>query len=292
MSNLRSFFLAASVLYAVILPVHAADKEAPRENPLLDKINWIKGPGKATIGNVAEVQVPAGFMFTGAKGAQALLQAFGNPTSGNEIGFLTSTSMTWSVVFEFDDVGFVKDDDKDKLDGDAMLKSIKLGTEQANKQRKKMGASPITNVQWHQPPRYNEETHNLEWAIKGESDGEAILNYNTRLLGRKGVMSVTLLVDPEKMIETLPAYQALIKNYSFKQGERYAEYRQGDKLAKYGLAALVVGGAAAGAAKLGLFAWLAVLLKKAWKLVVVAVVGVTAFFKRLITGGRKESNLE
>jgi uncharacterized membrane-anchored protein len=55
-------------------------------------------------------------------------------------------------------------------------------------------------------------------------------------------------------------------------------------VAKYGLTALVVGGAAAGAAKLGMFGWLAVFIKKAWKAVVLAVVAVGAFLKRLIFG--------
>jgi len=68
-----------------------------------------------------------------------------------------------------------------------------------------------------------------------------VVNYNTRLLGRKGVMEVSLVVDPEKLSATMPAYQALLKDYDFKQGERYAEFRQGDKIAKYGLAALVTG---------------------------------------------------
>jgi uncharacterized membrane-anchored protein len=55
-----------------------------------------------------------------------------------------------------------------------------------------------------------------------------------------------------------------------------------------------VGGAAVGAAKLGMFAWLAVLFKKAWKLVVVAVAAVASFFKRLfgkLTGNRQQSSM-
>jgi uncharacterized membrane-anchored protein len=89
--------------------------------------------------------------------------------------------------------------------------------------------------------------------------------------------------------ETLPTFRNLLATYSFQTGQNYAEYRPGDKVAKYGLAALIVGGAAVGAAKLGLFAWLAVFLKKGWKLVVVAfaavVTGIKKFFGKLF--GRK-----
>ena len=150
-----------------------------------------------------------------------------------------------------------------------------------------MGAAPLHITGWEIPPRYNEQTHNLEWAIRGESEGSPVINYNTRLLGRKGVMEVNLVIDPEKLSAAMPAYQALLTDYSYKQGERYAEYRSGDKLAKYGLAALITGGAAAIAVKTGLFAGLILFFKKAAKLVVLAVLAVVVWLKKLIAGGRK-----
>jgi uncharacterized membrane-anchored protein len=265
----------------------AADQEPPKETSLLSRIQWTKGPAKGDLKSIAEVTVPEGFMFTGGKGTRQLMEAMGNPTSGSELGFLAPTSLVWFVVFDYSDVGYVKDDDKDKLDADKLLKSIKQGTEEANKYRQKMGASALHITGWEIPPRYNEQTHNLEWAIRGESEGQLVVNYNTRLLGRKGVMEVNLVIEPEKLGAALPEYQALLQNYSYKQGQRYAEYREGDKLAKYGLAALIAGGAAAVAVKTGLFASLILLFKKAWKLVAVAIAAVVAWFKRLISGGRK-----
>src|SRR6266487_1015491 len=287
MPNFRLLSLVICALYLPAWPAHAADPEASKGASFLDNINWTKGPAKAELKSLAQVQVPDGFLFTGAKGTQKLLEKMGNPTSGSELGFLAPTSLVWFVVFEFADVGYVKDDDKDKLDADKLLKSIKEGTEAANKYREKMGAAPLHITGWEIPPRYNEQTHNLEWAIRGESEGSPVINYNTRLLGRKGVMEVNLVIDPEKLNAAMPAYQALLTDYSYKQGERYAEYRSGDKLAKYGLAALITGGAAAIAVKTGLFASLILFFKKAAKLVVLAVLAVVVWLKKLITGGRK-----
>ena len=96
-------------------------------------------------------------------------------------------------------------------------------------------------------------------------------------------------VEPDKLPATLPVFRNLLAGYAFQTGQNYAEYRSGDKVAKYGLAALVLGGTAVGAAKLGLFAWLAVFLKKGWKLVVVAFAAVAAAFKKIVGklfGGR------
>ena len=118
------------------------------------------------------------------------------------------------------------------------------------------------------------------------------MNYNTRLLGRKGVMEVVLIVDADKLPQTLPAFRSLLANYSFQTGQNYAEYRPGDKVAKYGLAALVLGGAAVGAAKLGLFAWLAVFFKKGLKFVIIAVVAIIASIKKVLAKifGRRQSS--
>ena len=288
MPKLKLLPLLAFSLCLAISLIRAADEPASdTSESLLKRLNWIKGPARADLKSLAEIQVPEGFVFTGAKETRQLLEAMGNPTSGSELGFLAPTSLAWFVVFEFSDVGYVKDDDKDKLNADKLLKSIKAGTEQANQFREKMGAAPLHITGWEIPPHYNEQTHNLEWAIRAESEGHPVINYNTRLLGRKGVMEVNLVIDPEKLNTAMPAYQTVLKDYSYKAGERYAEYHQGDKLAKYGLAALITGGAAAVAVKTGLFASLIVLFKKGWKLVVLAVAAVVAWFKRLITGGRK-----
>lgn len=247
-----------------------------------EKLKTIDGPAKVTLGGAAEIQVPAGYTFIDGETLRKLMEAFGQPESENLVGSLSPTNADWSVMFYYDPVGYVKDDDKDKLNGDKLLKEYREGTEEANKYRKKAGMPAIHVTGWEVPPRYNAATHNLEWAIKGESEGEEILNYDTRLLGRKGVMSVKLIVTPKEFSATLPVFTNLMAGYSFNAGQTYAEYKPGDKIAKVGLGALVIGGAAVGAAKLGLFAWIAVLFKKAWKLVVIAVVAVASLFKKII----------
>jgi uncharacterized membrane-anchored protein len=280
-----AFIFCAATIYSAPAPAQPAEKETLP----LNKVSWIKGPSKANVGSMATVQVPEGYQFTGGQGTRDLLEAMGNPTSGSELGFLTPTNHEWFVVFRFSDVGYVKDDDKDKLNADKLLKSIRQGTEESNKLREKMGASPMKIIGWEYPPKYNETTHNLEWAIRGESEGEPVINYNTRILGRKGVMEAKLVIDPDKLQSTLPTFQSLLKDYSYKTGENYAEYRQGDKIAKYGLAALVTGGAAAVAIKTGLFSTIILFFKKGAKLIVVALVAIGSFFKRLIHGkGRQE----
>jgi uncharacterized membrane-anchored protein len=269
---------------ALVLAASAAEKA---DSPFA-KIKWTIGPATAALENHSEIAVPAGFRFANGADTRMLKQSVGEPVSGREVGMMIPEKGDWSVMFSFHDDGYVKDDDKDKLDADKLLKAITEGNEEANKERRKAGVPPLHVTGWDQKPFYDQASHTLQWCIRAESEGRPIVNYNTRLLGRRGIMQVVLICDPDQLQATLPQYRELIGTHHYKTGENYAEYRPGDKVAQYGLAALVLGGAAVGAAKLGLFAALAAFLKKGWKLLVVGVAAVGAWIKKLITGrGRR-----
>lgn len=254
----------------------------------LASIEWTEGPAKVTIGSEGELAVPEGLRFTGPAGTRTLLELMRNPTDGSELGLLTGED-GWFLLFEFNDIGYVKDADKEKLDAEALLASLREGNEAGNAIRRERGWNEIRIVGWHTRPFYNPETNNLEWCLEGESEGRKIINYNTRILGRGGVMSANLLVDPEKLAEVLPVSKQALAGFSFVPGKRYSEWRAGDKVAEYGLAALVVGGAAGVAAKMGLFAKLAASLGKLWKAILFGLVGLGVALKRLFTGRGKAS---
>jgi uncharacterized membrane-anchored protein len=246
------------------------------------EVDWVKGPAKVDLGSVAELEVPKGFVFTGRKGTQDLLKAMGNLVGDNEQGFLAPATVfdkesaeRWFVVFEFSEIGYVKDDEKDKLDPVGLLKGFQEGNVRANKEREKLGYEKLELTGWAVEPHYDEKTNNLEWGLMLKSEkGHETVNYEIRLLGRKGVMSCTLVLGPKELNTGLPRFRALLGGYGYKTGERYSEYRAGDKIAKYGLIGLIGAGGLAVAAKTGL-------LKYIWKYLVFIVLAVAAFFKNL-----------
>jgi uncharacterized membrane-anchored protein len=282
--NSLSGNICAALALLTVLPFAANISAAEAAEAEKEQIPWQKGPGTAKLKETALLKLPEGYRFVDGDITRKLLQGAGEPTSGDELGMVRPAEGDWSVFFDFSDDGYVKDDDKDKLDADKLLSAIKKGNDYANKQRKKMGYAPLNIVGWEQKPNYNPETHNLEWAIRAESEGRPVLNYNTRILGRRGVTEVVLVCEPDELSTILPTFKDLLAGFAYVQGESYAEYRAGDKVAKYGLAALVTGGAVAVAAKTGLLAGLILFLKKGWKIVVVAVVGLLAGIKKLFAG--------
>jgi uncharacterized membrane-anchored protein len=183
------------------------------------------------------------------------------------------------VFFEFSADGYVKDDDKD-LDADELMKGFQEGQKTANEMRRKRGWPEMTLIGWHKKPFYDPRTNNLTWSKLAESEGEQTINWSTRLLGREGVMNVDLVLGPDRLEAALPAFTQLLEGYEFKSSHRYAEFTSGDKVAEYGLAALVAGGAGALALKTGLFA-------KLWKLLIIPIAAVGAWLKKLFTGSKK-----
>lgn len=258
-------------------PMAAADEVA---TDFVDElgIEWKAGPTTGALGRIAEVEIPEGFYFCDGNDTRTLFEAMGNLTSGQEVGAIAPVdpNETWLVEFSFNDVGYIKDDDKDALDADAMLRSIREDTARGNEERRRRGIGELEVLGWEVEPRYDERTNNLEWALLGANDeGGRFVNHNTRLLGRRGVMKALLIADPEDLDRLLPTFHGLLDGFSYTEGNRYAEFREGDKIAKYGLAALVTGGATFAAIKSGLFA-------KLWKPIVGALVIVAAFFKRIV----------
>ena len=233
------------------------------------------------MGNTAAVKIPDGFVFAGAMDTRKLMEAMQNPATGQELGFVAPVTKDWFVVFEFDDVGYVKDDEKNSLDADAMLESIRSGNEEGNKERVRRGWAPMTVIGWEQVPHYNELTHNLEWAIRGESAGDAVVNFNTRILGRGGVMKATLVADPSIMSTVIPDFKNVLAGFNFNEGQRYNQFAKGDKIAEYGLSALIVGGATAVAVKSGMFKWL-------WKAIVVGFLAISGFIKKIFSRRKTE----
>ena len=268
---------ALLTLAVLLLPAVSAAQEAP-------VLDWQLGPVTAPIGgSLAQIEVPEGFVFLDKENTETLLELLENPLTGEEVATLASASddEQWFLFFEWSPIGWVDDSDKDDLDAKAMLKAIMKGTEQANEERRKRGWTTMQIDGWLEEPHYDEVTNNLTWAINGRSETDLVINRLVKLLGRRGVMTVTLVAGPEEYGMASKASDTLLSGFSFQPGSRYAEYLPGtDTVAKVGLTALVVGGAAAALAKSGFLA-------RFWKILVVGAAAVVAWLKRLISGRKQ-----
>jgi uncharacterized membrane-anchored protein len=275
--------LRVLALIALLVPSFAlAQRDPALIMQELQKLAWQRGPGEGVIGTRAKIRIAEGYSFLDDKNTRRFLELMGNPPRDNHY-MIAPANLDWFAVFMFDPVGYVKDDEK--IDADKLLETLKKSDEPGNEERKRLGMSPIYTDGWHVPPHYDAGTKRLEWGMRLRDDkGGLHVNYTSRLLGRSGVMSAILVSSPQTLSEDMKAFNGALAGYDFVAGEKYAEFKSGDKIAEYGLAALVVGGAAAAAAKGGLFKWLGKFL---WIIIGGAAVGGWALLKKLF--GRKET---
>jgi uncharacterized membrane-anchored protein len=260
--------------FAVLAQQSSAQEE-------LRKLAWQRGPIDGRIAAKATIKVPPGYVFLDEKNTSRFLQLAGNPPRDGHYLFAPE-GLEWFAVFSFDATGYVKDDEK--IDPDALLKSLKESDAPANDERKRLGMSPLYTVGWEVPPHYDGGTKRLEWGLRLKSGEHFTVNYTSRLLGRTGVMSAILVADPQTLAKDTQAFKAGLQEFNYVAGEKYAEFKPGDRIAEYGLAALVLGGAAALATKKGFWAAIVTFFAAFWKLIlgvgVAALAGLGSLFKK------------
>ncbi len=248
-------------------------------------------------GGLAKLNIPPDFNYLNADDAKTVLvKLWGNPPaySENVLGMIMPAGKSpldgdsWAVTISYSEDGYVKDDDANKIDYDAKLKEIQANAIEGNKDRIAKGYPPMEIVGWATPPHYDASTHKLYWAkeLKVGDIAEHTLNYDIRILGRRGVLVLSAIAGMDQLQEIEQNNPKILSMVNFNDGNRYADFDpKVDKVAEYGLAALVVGGIAA---KLGLFKVILGVLAAAWKLIAVGCVALVSAIKRLF-GKRKQS---
>jgi uncharacterized membrane-anchored protein len=261
----------------------ATDSDHNTIRKQISELQWIRGPQQVQLFGNSTLEVPAGYVFLNPAETAKLETITHNIGGGTEY-FLAPEDLHWGAHFSFKDDGYVKDDEK--IDAPSLLQSIKDGTTAANKIRRERGWDEMEVIGWQTAPHYETKTNRLEWAVTGKDlkSDTAVVNFNTRILGRGGVMSVVLIADPQDLSAATEEFKSTLGGFAYSPGQRYAEYRPGDKVAKYGLAALVTGGAAAIAVKTGLWKVIVGAAVAGWKFIAAAFValfgGIMKRFKR------------
>jgi uncharacterized membrane-anchored protein len=251
----------------------------------------VHGPAKVPLGDEAVIDMPKDYLFLPKEQAIRALEASGNHV--HEEGFygvfipLDQDKDKWFISARFVDSGFVKDDDKGNINADELLSNLKSGVELTNEDRKARGMPEVEIVGWIDAPHYDAKSHRLIWCVEGHDVGapagaDNSVNYNTMALGRGGYISLNLVTGRSTVENDKKAVATLLGNLTFDEGKKYEDFNpKTDKIAEYGLVALIGGLAVK---KMGLFALLAgVAVKGAKVLVVAALAGVAAikkFFKR------------
>lgn len=281
----RLMLAACMAVAACLLPMANALAQEDR-NPVAE-LPWQHGPTTGKIGTHATIRVPEGYSFLDAAATRRFNELLENPPTSYDEYVIAPENLDWIAFFNFNEIGYVKDDES--IDADDVLDSVREGLKHGNRERSSRGWDTLRLVGWSAEPRYDQELRALAWAIllESENSGAQVVNYNTRLLGRRGVMEVTVAADPESLQGAIADFKGLVPGYSYVAGEGYGDFRPGDHVAEIGLAALITGGAVAVASKKGWLAAIGVAIAKFWKLLLVGLAGIAVAIRKLFGGKGK-----
>jgi|GEM_PF-94072 len=284
---LRLLALAVLLLSVLCAPAWAQNDAAKAEMEAAMKeaqAAQVMGPAEVKMRDQAVLKLPKGQVYVPMPAAGKLMRAMGNRTDDRLIGVIfPDSNEQWMVVAKYESSGYIKDDDARDWKADELLDNLKSGTEQANSERRSRGIPEMEVLGWVEKPAYDAARHRLVWSIsskdKGAPGGGQGVNYNTYALGREGYISMNLVTGLKEIEAHKPVARELLAALDFNSGKRYADFNSStDKVAEYGLAALVGGIAAK---KLGLFAIIAAFFAKFFKVFIIAAIAAVPFLGKL-----------
>jgi len=294
--------LTMALVFFFAIHLHAQDTvdsltfDAESYQKTLDSLNntFTYKRGEVILDNgLAILNVPEGFKFLdGEQSKRVLTDLWGNPPS-SPIGLLFPEDMTpvhdaftYAVEIEYSEEGYIEDEDAEDMDYDELLEDMQADIKAANPERKAQGYETMELVGWASPPYYDQENKKLHWAKELKFEGYDVntLNYNIRVLGRKGYLNLNAIGDIN-MLDTFNADRDNILNsVEFTAGNRYSDFNPDiDEVAAYGIGGLIAGKILA---KAGFFA----IILKFWKFIAIGAVALfSGFRKRLFGAGKDEA---
>jgi uncharacterized membrane-anchored protein len=271
---------------------HAANRDEPAADDYAAFLarDGKPGPVHIALRDQAVLNLPQGYSFIPEVPAKKFMKQLGNDTDSDFLGIvLPAKEDSWFTFLEFIPSGYIKDDDAKNWDLDALLQNAKNSTQKENEERRKQGIPELEVLGWVEKPHYEGANHRLVWSISARNKGSTatgsnIINYRMLMLGRQGYIAMVMVTDLNSIEAQKPIANLLLSGLSFDAGKRYVDFNATtDRVAEYGLAALI-GGIVVH--KLGFFALFAALAVKFAKLIGIFVIGAIAAIRKWFGRGK------
>lgn len=236
---------------------------------------------------VARLNIPQGFKFLNAEQSQHVLSnIWQNPPNPKVLGMIFPENggpladSNYAFVITYVEEGHVDDKDAAKMNYTDLLKDMQSGEAEANKERLKNGYPSVHIVGWAAEPFYDQSNKRLHWAKEIEFGGEEThtLNYNVRILGRKGILVLNAVAEMSELSLVQRDIDKVLQIPTFTEGNKYADFDSNiDEVAAYGIGGLIAGKVLA---KAGL--WAVILKFGKFIIIGIAALGgiIFKFFKR------------
>jgi len=264
---MKKLIVSIALLLSVLTAFGQIDSAQMLTDSLEASLQYAHGEIKFQNG-IGTLSVPAGFRYLDAKQSQFVLEdLWGNPQDSTVMGMIVPENRgmladnSWAFIITYEEMGYVKDDDADEIDYDELLEEMQTESKAENELREQAGFEPIEVVGWASKPFYDKEKKVLHWAkeLKFGTNEFHTLNYNVRILGRKGVLVLNAVSSMSELEEVQQNIAPVLSAFAYADGSSYNDFDpELDEVAAWTIGGLVAGKVLA---KVGFFAILLKYLK-------------------------------
>ncbi|MEL6639168.1 MAG: DUF2167 domain-containing protein [Bacteroidota bacterium] len=252
--------------------------------------------GRVELNNgMATIEVPAGFKYLNGEDSEMILtDIWGNPPSeaaDRSMGMIVPENTSplqdssYSINITYSEEGYIEDDDAKSIDYHELLETMQEESRSSNEERERLGYPTVELVGWASPPYYDAAEKKLHWAkeLKFGESPQNTLNYNIRILGRKGYLQLNAIGEMYVLEDVQRHINPILSSVNFKEGHRYADFNPDlDQVAAYGIGGLIAGKVLM---KAGFFAKIGLVLAKFWKIIALGVIGLFAGIRKMFGSG-------
>ncbi|MBS0027402.1 DUF2167 domain-containing protein [Chitinophaga sp. 22321] len=189
--------------------------------------------GEQELGQGAVLQVPEGYRLLNAARSRLLVEhLWGNPENPNTLGVLVPERTGpldkdfRGFVISFEPSGYLDEQEAGKINYGRLLREMKEELKNDNLLRGRKGAGVITSMDWAFPPYFDKKSRTLHWARILHFDGGVppVLNYEVRLLGRKGALCFTAIGKVGAIAQVKQQLQQVAASAHFTNGNGYTDF--------------------------------------------------------------------
>ena len=201
--------------------------------------------------SIGTLNVPETFRYLDAAQSRYVLEdLWGNPQDSSVLGMIVPQGRgiladdAWAFIISYEEMGYVEDDDANDINYDDLLEEVRTDAVAENEFRTSAGYDPIEVVGWASQPFYDADRKVLHWAkeIKFGENPDNTLNYNVRVLGRKGVLVLNAVSPMSELPEVKESITPVLSSFTYSDGLRYSDFNPDlDEVAAWTIGGLVAG---------------------------------------------------
>lgn len=251
----------ACSFYVFADPVDSVDSAAPSAifmEQFQSQADVLAGSIKLYSGKIRfadqaiRLTIPEHHYFIEADQARYILEdLWGNAPDETVLGMIVKQGFNpaqlandYSFVLSYTATGFIPFDDKKQLDHDYLLEGMQNQINEENEVRLRNGHNALYVTNWVMVPYYDSFRKALYWATELGVNGsdEHLLNYNLRLLGKKGVLKINAVATMDQLPVIKKFLPYLLSQARFEEGSRYQDQPdQAEAVSSWELEELIIG---------------------------------------------------